>query len=843
MTLDLASTAFLAQGATSGAPQIFEVEPDIARLMYSGIAKLSHDGPCMARSELVSIPTSDDSKIHGRLLVPDGDPKSAIIYYHGGGWVIGNIDDYETVGRHLAKRTNSIVLLVGYRRAPEFQFPTAPNDCFDALKWVDKNLENFAGSRVPIVVAGDSAGGNLAAVTAQRSLRENGPNISLQLLVYPVTDGSSLETESYNSPENQLMLSKASMEWFWDHYAPEKRDRNSTDASPLLSDTFDDLPPAIVVTAKYDPLRDEGEAYAEKLETAGVPVIAKRFENQMHGFFTMHNILPGAAEALEYVGEQIDRFFSSSTQVDAVIVGAGFAGLYQLLKLREMGLSTRTFDKAGGIGGTWYWNRYPGARCDIESMAYSYSFSKELEQEWTWSERYATQPEILRYLEHVADRFDLNKDISFNTQITRAIYDDEDQCWYVHTDKGEIVSSKYLIMATGCLSIPKDLDIPGTNDFEGDAYVTGHWPHDGVDFKGKRVAVIGTGSSGVQSIPLIAEDADYLAVYQRSPAYTMPAKNRPLTDEEISERKGNYEEFRATQRLTPNAIVNPPPPVESWHMVDQAERQKRYEAGWNSGQLNGVNFLFNDITLDQTVNDDVASFMHSKIQKAVKDPNTAAALMPRNYPVGTKRPCLDTGYYEAFNRENVDLIDLSQTPIERITSTGIQTSDNEKPYDIIVFATGFDAMTGALNAIDIRGSAGQSLKEKWAAGPRSYLGLSVSGFPNLFTITGPSSPSVFTNMVVSIEQHVEWISDCISNMRSNNHSTIEATFEAENEWAEHTHSLTDITLIRKSNAWYIGANVPGKARMMTYIYPGGAGAYRVICNMVAEQGYRGFDFR
>ena len=840
MTLDIASTAFLAQSATSGAPALHEVSPDEARLMYTGMASLSHEGPQMASMDEVAVPTKDGATIRAHVLTPKGTPKSVIVYYHGGGWVIGNIDDYLTVGRHLAARTQSIVVLAGYRLAPEHTFPTAPNDCWDALKWVDQEIEKLAGARVPLIVAGDSAGGNLAAVVANRAKQEGGPALSLQVLVYPVTDGA-MDTGSHQDPANQLMLSNDSMTWFWDHYAPDKQQRLDPAASPLRADDLSGVAPAVVLTAQYDVLRDEGEAYADKLEAAGVPVVRKRFDRQMHGFFTMHDVLPGATKALNYVGEQIDRHLAKGSTVDAVIVGAGFAGMYQLHRLRDMGLSTRVFEAGSGVGGTWYWNRYPGARCDIESMAYSYSFSPELEQEWQWSERYAAQPEILSYAEHVADRFDLNKDITFDTRVEKAVYDEDDQEWLIYTNTGEVVAARYFIMATGCLSVPKELDIPGTDKYTGATYVTGRWPHEGVDFTGQKVAVIGTGSSAVQSIPLIAEQASDLKVFQRTPAYSMPAKNRPLGNQEVAKMKEKYRAYRDQQKYTPAAIVDPPRPMESWHMVDEEERKRRYDKAWDSGLLIAMQSTFSDIQIDQEANDHISSYIHGRIKDTVKDPETAEALMPRSYPFATKRPCIDTNYYETYNRDNVHLVDLHRTPILEITEKGIKTSAGEEEFDAIVFATGFDAMTGALEAVDIRGKGDVSLRDKWAQGPHTYLGLAIAGFPNLFTITGPSSPSVLSNMLISIEQHVDWITECIAWMRDRNFATIEAEAQAEDEWAAHTDMQAHLTLFPKANSWYMGANVPGKTQMFM-CYVGGVGTYRQVCDAIAAAGYEGFSF-
>jgi cyclohexanone monooxygenase len=529
---------------------------------------------------------------------------------------------------------------------------------------------------------------------------------------------------------------------------------------------------------------------------------------------------------------------SPSPQIDAVVVGAGFAGLYQLYRLRELGLNTRVFDSAGDVGGTWYWNRYPGARCDIESMAYSYSFSSELEQEWTWSERYATQPEILRYANHVADRFDLRRDITFNTKVTSAVYDEAAHTWMVTTDTGETVTAQFVVMATGCLSTANLPSIPGIESFPGRVYHTGRWPHEGVDFTGRRVAVIGTGSSGIQSIPLIAEQAAELTVFQRTPNFTLPAGNRPLSEEEVRERKTRYAEFREELRNTKTGIIK----LLTNHgalEVSPEEREVTYQAAWESGILAALTSVFTDTMISEAANETAAEFVRNKIRSIVTDPATAELLCARDYPIGTKRPCLDTDYYATYNNPHVQLVNLRETPIEEITEQGIRTSEQEHEFDAIVFATGFDAMTGALAAIDIRGKQGVALREKWAAGPRNYLGLVSAGFPNLFTVTGPLSPSVLTNMIVSIEHHVDWITDCITHLRDSALTEIDTTTEAENAWTEHVAEIAGGTLWPKAASWYMGANVPGKPRVFM-VYLGGVPAYREKCSAVAAEGYAGF---
>jgi cyclohexanone monooxygenase len=506
--------------------------------------------------------------------------------------------------------------------------------------------------------------------------------------------------------------------------------------------------------------------------------------------------------------------------------------------MRELGLTTRVFDTAGDVGGTWYWNRYPGARCDIESMAYSYSFSSELEQEWNWSERYATQPEILRYASHVAERFDLRKDITFDTKVTSAVYDQSAHNWTVTTDTGETVTARFVIMATGCLSAANLPRIPGIDSFTGSTYHTGRWPHEGVDFTGKRVAVIGTGSSAIQSIPLIAGQAAELRVFQRTPNFTLPAGNRHLGEQEIQERKTRYSEFRKTLRYSKAGFLKPLPTHDALEVTPE-EREAAYQTAWESGVLGALTSVFNDILQSWEANETAAEFVRDKIRSIVEDPDTAELLCARDYPIGTKRPCLDTDYYATYNRSQVHLVNLRKTPIVEITGEGIRTSEQEYEFDAIVFATGFDAMTGALAAIDIRGKHGRALREKWAAGPRSYLGLLSAGFPNLFTVTGPLSPSVLTNMMISIEQHVDWITDCITHLRSNGLTEIDTTTEVENAWTEHVAEVASGTLYPQAASWYMGANVPGRPRVfMPYL--GGVGAYREKCRAVAADGYAGF---
>ena len=523
--------------------------------------------------------------------------------------------------------------------------------------------------------------------------------------------------------------------------------------------------------------------------------------------------------------------------VDVVIVGAGFAGLYLIYRLRKLGLSIRVFEAATGVGGTWYWNRYPGARCDVESMQYSYSFSEELQQEWKWSERFSAQPEILRYANHVADRFDLRRDIQFETRVTSAHFDDETRRWTIETDRGERVSSRYCIMATGCLSTAQIPDFKGLDSFRGSTYHTGYWPHEEVDFSGQHVGVIGTGSSAIQAIPVIAEQAAHVTVFQRTPNYSIPSRNGPMTEEYEQFWKRDYAHKREEARHTRNGILQDLNEVSAM-AVSEEERERVYEQRWESG---GTYFMaaFNDLATSQESNDTAAEFVRERIRETVKDPETAELLAPKDYPIGTKRICVDTSYFETFNRDNVTLVDVRNTPIEEITPDGLIAGGKAYKFDSIVFATGFDAMTGTLLAIDIRGRQGRLLREKWEAGPRTYLGLAVEGFPNMFMITGPGSPSVLSNMMVSIEQHVDWVVDGIARMDERGIETIEATHEAEDSWVEHVNEVAYQTLYPKAASWYMGANIPGKPRLFLP-YIGGVGAYRDKCDEVAANGYEGF---
>lgn len=529
------------------------------------------------------------------------------------------------------------------------------------------------------------------------------------------------------------------------------------------------------------------------------------------------------------------------TDFDAVIIGAGFAGLYMLHSLREQGLTAQVYDTADNVGGVWYWNRYPGAHCDSEAVYYGFTFSEELYKGWTWSKRYAPQPEILDYLNYVADTLDLRKDIKFNTRVNTAEFDEEKNIWRIETSNGSVVTAKYFISGVGCLSASNVPNIKGLAEFKGEWYHTGRWPHTKVDFTGKRVGVIGTGSSGMQLIPEVAKTADHLTVFQRTPQYTTPAGNRPLEKEYVDELKANLQQLRKEMLSSPTGQPFKRSPLSVLDDTPEAQN-KKFEEAWEKG----LPFfpLYNDILTNEKSNEIVAEFVRKKIGEVIKDQETAKKLMP-NYYFGTKRPVRDSYYYETFNRENVSLVDVKyEEPIQEITENGVRTKKGEYELDMIIFATGYDAMTGSLIKFDLIGKDGITLKEKWENGASvsTYLGIAHAGFPNFFTITGPESPSVITNVPTAIEQHVEWISNCIQNMEDNEIDAIEADSEAEKGWSAHCREMAESTLYVKTESWYTGANIEGKPRGFL-IYVGGLNNYKKICDEVAENGYKGFSIK
>lgn len=524
-------------------------------------------------------------------------------------------------------------------------------------------------------------------------------------------------------------------------------------------------------------------------------------------------------------------------RLDAVVIGAGFAGMYMLHRLRQLGLKTRAYESGDGVGGTWYWNQYPGARCDVESMQYSYSFDEQLQQEWVWSERYPRQDEILRYLNHVADRFALRSDIRFETRVDSAVYDEASRLWTVRTNRGDTVVARYVVSAVGCLSAAQVPDIPGLSSFQGKWYHTGQWPHEKVDFTGQRVGVVGTGSSGIQTIPAIARQASQVVVFQRTPNFSVPAWNAPLSIADQDAWKANFAEHRRVARGTKSGILYDYGTRAVTDLTPE-ELEAEYERRWARG---GPGFMhcFTDILTKKSSNDTAVAFVHRKIRAIVKDPKVADLLCPTDHPIGSKRICVDTGYYETYNLPHVKLVNIKADPIQEVLPHGICTGSQTFELDAIVFATGYDAVTGAIVKIDVRGKGGQTLKEKWHAGPRCYLGLMSHGFPNLFFITGPGSPSITTNVVVSIEQHVDWTARCIDYMERKGIQAAEANQPEEDAWVDTVNGLAANTLFPSTASWFMGANIPGKPRVFLP-YIGGLGKYTQLCEEIAANGYRGF---
>ena len=535
------------------------------------------------------------------------------------------------------------------------------------------------------------------------------------------------------------------------------------------------------------------------------------------------------------MSEQAERF-------DAIVVGAGVGGLYALYRLRDkLGLSVLVLEAGDDVGGTWYWNRYPGCRCDVESLEYSYSFDADLEQDWSWPERYGNQGEILEYVQHVAERFDLRRNIRFETRVEHATFDRAANLWTLDCAGGGQVTAPVCIMATGNLSIPRVPDFPGLESFQGETYHTGLWPHDGVDFSGKRVAVIGTGSSGVQSIPIIARQAKALTVFQRTANYILPAQNGPMDRAREAAHKAEYRARRKAAYDTPFGIAGYPPPTKSALEASPEEREAKYEEKWQEGGSISFLYSYTDLLTSDDANATARDFVHRKIKGIVDDPATGELLCPNDHPIGTKRLVLDTGYYETYNQPNVRLVNARAHPIAELTPKGLRTEAEDYEFDAIVFATGFDAMTGALKEIDVTSSDGRSLTEDWEAGPYTMLGIMCAGFPNMFMVTGPGSPGVKSQMILSCEQHVDWIVDCLAHMRAAGQAAIEPTDQAQTDWTMHVKDVADMTLYPKAASWYMGANIPGKPRVfMPYV--GGVDRYKAKCDAVAAAGYEGFVF-
>lgn len=525
--------------------------------------------------------------------------------------------------------------------------------------------------------------------------------------------------------------------------------------------------------------------------------------------------------------------------VDAVVIGAGFSGLYITHLLRERGLSVQGFEAGSGVGGTWNWNRYPGARTDSLYYIYCYSFSPEIAQEWTWSERYPSQPEMKAYFEFVADRLDLKRSFRFHTRVTAAHYDEASGLWAVSTDDGATIRCTYLVTGIGLISAPNTPPFAGLDTFEGDWYHTARWPAGGVDFHRKRVGLIGTGSTGIQILPIIAEEAQHVTVFQRTPNYVVPSQNRPLNDEERADIKARYTEIFRKIRTHPFGMAFDSPGRNALD-VSEAEREAIYEEAWQNGGFHFLFEAFDDLSVDAEANETACEFIRAKIHSIVDDPTTAELLTPRGYPYGSKRPPSGTHYFETFNRDDVELVDVSDDPIVEITADGLRTAERGFEFDTLVFATGFDVSTGSFTRIDIRGRDGLALADKWRDGPLTNLGFSTAGFPNLLMVTGPLSP--FANIPVCVEETAEWIAGTIDHLRQNGYHSIEATEEAERAWADENTAAANRILAaegEKVNTWFAGANIDGKAHAIN-VYFGGADAYFAACRDATRNGYDGF---
>lgn len=529
-----------------------------------------------------------------------------------------------------------------------------------------------------------------------------------------------------------------------------------------------------------------------------------------------------------------------TNEFDVIVIGAGFGGMYALQRLRAQGFRVRVLEAADGVGGTWYWNRYPGARCDVESLEYSYSFDNSLQQDWDWPERFSAQPDIEKYANHVADRLDLRKDIQFNTRIESAEFDNEQARWTIRSKDGETFFSQYLVLAVGNLSLPRVPNFKGLDQFKGRWFHTGQWPKENIDFTGRTVGVIGTGSSGIQLIPIVAKQAKHLYVFQRTANYSVPAINRPLTPEVAKAHKQSYTQWREEARKTPFGIAGHAPPEKFAGEDSLEERRRLFEQKWHTGGNISFLYAYKDLLTNEKANALACDFVHDKIRATVKDPKVAELLTPNDHPIGTKRLCLDTEYYETYNRDNVTLVNVRKSPIEEITANGLRTSEQAYAVDDLIFATGYDAMTGAILDINISVKGGAALRDAWKDGPKTYLGVMVNGFPNMAIITGPGSPSVKTNMIAAIEQHVDWIADLVKHLSTKGKATFQADPEAQDKWVQHVNEVADTTLYPKANSWYIGANIPGKPRVfMPYV--AGLDKYRKICDDVAGEGYRGIS--
>ncbi|KAB1641182.1 alpha/beta hydrolase fold domain-containing protein [Gulosibacter chungangensis] len=793
-----------------------------------------------------SFPVNEDFEFTERKLggVPvlwmDGPSKNApvLFYIHGGAYIVGSASGYRSLSGNLAEASGAAMCSVDYRLAEEHPYPAAYDDAYNAyLALLESGVDAAS-----VIVAGDSAGGGLAIALLQRLRDEGKPQPACAFTLSAWADLSHSGSSHVTNREADISLTTAGLASAAERYLGETG-ADHPSVSPVFGD-FEGLCPLYLTVGSEEIVLSDSVRIAEAAANANVDVTLRVLPHLPHDWPLFSFMLSEGRETIAEIGEYTKQHTQQGAQhgtqpLDVVIVGAGWSGMMSLVRMREQGRSAMVLEAAPEVGGTWYWNRYPGLRCDIESTQYCYSFDDKLVDEWNWSERFPTQAELLEYAKHVADRHELRRDIEFNTRVASMTFDEARDLWTLTAEDGRRWSARHVIMATGPLSTPKPLDIAGTEDFQGQLLSTTDWPHEPVDFTGKRVAVIGTGSSGIQVSTELAKSAAKLFVCQRTPSLSLPAFNRPLSDADRSKAKQDFAEHRERARDSIDGLGLATSGKSALEVSDE-ELRADYDAIYESGIPFAYLSHYTDTLFDMDANTKLRDYLGDRISQIVKDPDTAAALVPTSYPAGTRRLCLDTGFYEIFNQDNVALVDLKRNPIDRIVDSGIRLEDGSVvDVDVIVLATGYDALTGALKAINIQGVGGRQLREEWESGPQTYLGLAVHGFPNFYTIVGPQSPSVLSNMFVSIEQHVDWVAALIDDSEAAGFTRVEASARAQQEWVTHARDLGELFLHSKGDSWYVGSNVEGKPRSVLP-YLGGVGPYRAKCDEVAAAGYEGF---
>lgn len=830
---------------------IQQLQTLLAAAAEAGGAPNFGDPPAKARADfaafLTSLPTPDGvtvtdhdvAGVPGLLVIPDGgSARIGTLYLHGGAYIAGDARGYIGIIANLAKESGRAVYALDYRLAPEARFPGA---VVDALA-VYRELVDQVGAQ-NLAVAGDSAGGGLATALLIAAREAGVPQPAAAVLFSPWGDLTCAGASITDRAERDPLLTREGLLAAAEVYL-DGADALDALASPALAN-LSGLAPITVHVGSEEILHDDAVRIAEA--SGGV---LKVWDGMVHVWGLFWFAVDESREVLESAGETIRTSIASAFSADAdtpshsehdvVIIGAGVAGLYMLHTARALGLNAVVVERGDGVGGTWYWNRYPGARCDVESLDYSYSWDEDLQREWRWAEKYSTQPDILAYLEHVADRFDLERDIQLGVSVDGAEFDEEAGTWTVRAEDGSTFTAPYVVAATGVLSAPKRSTFPGQDDFTGPVLVSNQWPEEGYDFTGKRVAVIGVGSTGIQITPVIAEAAERVFVLQRTPSYSIPAYNRFLTDEEFDEAVAGYPERRRKARQTLLGVDTRHPDRATFDVTEE-ERVEAYRKSFDYGGPMVLMTTFNDAVVDRKANDVAVTFLSERILERVGGNAELAARVTPTYAAGSRRLCVDTDYYETLTKDHVELVDLRQTPIETFTPTGIRTSGGDIDVDVIVLATGFDAITGPLSAIDPRGEGGVSLRKKWAESPASYLGVMVAGFPNLFTVTGPQSPSVNSNMFVAIEQHIEFITKLLARATGDGRAVVRATAEAEQAWGEHNAEVAAMTVFPQTDSWYTGANIAGKAAVfMPYL--GGINGYQAQLDDIVANDMRGFTF-